>query len=453
MAEGAAGAGRTTRRRYLRAGGAAALCSVAGCVGASLSAPIAGDSPVGPYDVSVAHDPTAWRGYDPDWTAPTAPPAGGYTAETLVENLEIPWDLSFAPSGELFLSERTGRVLRLATDGVRTVAEPADAVDAAAIAPGSDARPWRVEGGEGGLLGVAAHPTYPEPPLVYAYYTAVSDDGRRNRVVAFDASRGADGGPWPIVDDIPADTFHNGGRLTFGPANHLWVTTGDADPGMEAVDRTRDPGSLAGKVLRVTPAGDPPADGRNAKRGDPRVYTYGHRNPQGIAWLPDGTPLIAEHGPGAGDEVNVLRAGGDYGWPAVRHGDGFGSYAGTRYVPPVASAPVWAPAGSVFYTGAELPDLRNRLLFGGLVSQRVVALTLSDGALGAGYDRYYAGEGFDDAYRAASTPLFADEFGRIRHLEQGPDGGLYALTSNRDGRAGKGFPTERDDRLLRIRPG
>jgi glucose/arabinose dehydrogenase len=454
-----------TRRQYLRrVGGPIALSTVAGCLGDAASrtaeggesvstdaAPNTDVGPVGPYDPSITHDVTTWSAYDPEWTPPTAPPPDDYEVEVLAENLEIPWDLSFAPSGKLFLTERVGRVRAYDDGELRTVAEPADLIAAGSVAPGSDDRPWMVDGGEGGLLGVAVHPTYPDPPLVYAYYTAETADGSRNRIVAFDGrAEGGDDGPWRIVDGIPAHTFHNGGRLAFGPANYLWVTTGDADPGIESPERTRDPASLAGSVLRVTPAGDPPSGGD--RRGDARIHTHGHRNPQGLAWLPDGTGLVAEHGPGGGDEVSVLRAGGDYGWPAIRAGDAFGSYPGTGYVPPVVSAPDWAPSGAVFYTGDELPGLRNRLLVAGLLSQRIVAITLSRDRPADGHDDRYAADWLDETYHAASTPLFDGAFGRVRTLEQGPDGGLYAITSNRDGRSDGDFPTARDDRLLRIRP-
>jgi glucose/arabinose dehydrogenase len=448
-----------TRRRYLEAvGGAFAVTSVAGCVGGAsedLDAEATADRTTEttgrttgataeyPYDVSVRHDGAT--GTDEGWEPPTAPP-GEYGAEVLAENLAIPWDLSVAPSGDLFLTERVGRIRSYDGSEWRTVVEPPDMIDTAALAPGTETRSWLIEGGEGGLLGVATHPTYPDPPLVYGYYTAETDEGRRNRVVAFDVTGDAE--PLGIVDGIPASAYHNGGRLAFGPSNYLWVTAGDADPRTENQSRTRDPASLAGTVLRVAPNGDP----AGSPGGDPRVYTYGHRNPQGIAWTPDGTTLVTEHGPGGGDEVSVLRKGSNYGWPDVRAGDGYGSYAAADHAAPVVSAPDWAPSGAVFYTGDELPGLQNRLLIGSLVGQQVVALTLTRGRLDDGHGRRHDETWLDDTYRAASAAILDDAFGRIRHLEQGPDGGLYALTSNRDGRAGEGFPTDRDDRLLRIRP-
>jgi len=449
---------RLPRRAYL-AGVAAAGASLAGCSSDATSGAgpdtgtgsPGGDTPEEPvqYDLSVPHDATAWDGYDPDWEPAVGPPGEGFEVEVLATDLEVPWDLSFAPTGDLFLTERTGRLLSVEGSTLRTVAEPEGTIDAEALPPGAEERPWVVEGGEGGLLGVAVHPAYPDPPVVYLYYTAETDEGKRNRVVAVDTER--DGRSQVIVGDIPADTFHNGGRIAFGPANYLWVTCGDGDPALDAPERVRDPSTLSGVVLRVRPDGSPAPDNPDVEGGDPRVFTYGHRNPQGLAWLPDATPLATEHGPGGGDEVNVLRGGGDYGWPVARDSGEFDAYAGTDYRPPVASAGSWAPSGACFYTGS-VADLAGRLLVGGLVSQQVVAVTLTPGELADGHDTYHDEEWLDGDYRAASDPLFTDEFGRVRHLEQGPDGALYAVTSNRDGRAKEGFPTDSDDRLLRVRP-
>jgi len=442
-------AGCTEERTAPAAGTTEATATGQGSTATEATGTETGGGP--PYDLSVPHDATEWAGYDPGWEPAVGAPGGGYDVDVVAERLEIPWDLAFAPTGELFVTERTGRLLSIDGSARRTVAEPGDAIDAEALPPGSDERSWVVEGGEGGLLGVAVHPAYPEPPVVYLYYTAEVDGDRRNRVVAVDASDGGGGRTWPIVDGIPAGTFHNGGRIGFGPANHLWITTGDGDPGLEAPERPRDPAALAGAVLRVRPDGRPAAGNPELPGGDPRVFSYGHRNPQGIAWLPDATPVAAEHGPGGGDEVNVLRPGGDYGWPVAREDGDFEAYADTDFRPPVASASGWAPAGACFYTGT-VEDLSGRLLVSGLVSQRVIAVTLTPDAPADGHATYHDEGWLDDSYRAASDPVLTDAFGRLRHLEQGPDGGLYALTSNRDGRAGEGFPTDRDDRLLRIRP-
>ncbi|SDJ79539.1 Glucose/arabinose dehydrogenase, beta-propeller fold [Halovenus aranensis] len=449
--------GRYTRRRLLTAAGALSLSTVAGCLSESddeSASPTETSADGIPYDTSVDHEIEQWDQYNTDWTAPeTAPQQGAYGIEVLAENLEIPWDIAFAPSGEVFLTERTGRILTVEQGEYETVTEPGAVIDAEALPPGSEEDSWYVEGGEGGLLGIAVHPNYPDVPLVYTYFTTETGDGRTNRVVAFDttADDPADGS-WVIVDDIPADAYHNGGRITFGPANYLWIAAGDGDPELDNPDAIADPGTLAGKILRVEPDGSAPAENPDIEGGDPRVYTYGHRNPQGLAWLPDGTPIITEHGPSGGDEVNVLRPGENYGWPEARNSDGFDSYAGTDYQPPVANAPSWAPSGCVFYTGEAVPSLQGRLLVGGLISQQVVAVTVTqDGSrLSADHESRHDADWMDSEYHAASTPLLPDELGRVRHVEQGPDGELYAVTSNRDGRAGDGFPTRHDDKLVRL---
>ncbi|NHN48241.1 PQQ-dependent sugar dehydrogenase [Halostella sp. JP-L12] len=439
---------RWSRRRFLALAGATGL---AGCVSAGSPGSDRTTAEQPNYDLSAPHDLASWDRYDPDWSSPTASPVeAAVETEVLVENLEIPWDLSFAPSGELFITERIGRIKVFDGDDVREVTRPADAIDAGSLDPGSDESSWWVEGGEGGTLGVAVHPAYPDPPVVYVYYTYEDGDERYNRVAYVDVSADdPEATETTIVDGIPADSYHNGGRLTFGPENYLWITTGDA--GEEPL--AADPESVAGAVLRVTPDGNP-APG-NPGVGDPRVYTYGHRNPQGVTFLPDGTPVVDEHGPGGNDEVNVLVPGHDYGWPDAREVD---EYPADGVHPPVANTgnATWAPSGSVFYTGDALPQWRNRLVIGALGGQHVNVVTLSqpDRDLPpADGGRRFDDEFYDDRYTATSHTTFEDELGRVRHVEQGPDDALYGVTCNRDGRAGDGFPTERDDVLVRFTPG
>ncbi|WP_323191570.1 PQQ-dependent sugar dehydrogenase [Halostella sp. PRR32] len=441
---------RLSRRRLLAVAGATAI---AGCSSSDTpSDETTTEEPQSPeYDVTVDHDVESWDGYDPEWESPTTSPVETeVSAEILVENLEIPWDLSFAPNGELFITERVGRIKTFADGEVQEVAEPADAIDGGSVEPGAEEGSWWVEGGEGGTLGVAAHPSYPDPPLVYAYYTYEEGDERYNKVAYFDVSaddpsRHAE----TIIDGIPADSYHNGGRITFGPENYLWVTCGDAGEKPLAQDRD----SLAGKVLRLKPDGDAAPD--NPNDGDPRVFSYGHRNPQGITFLPDATPVADEHGENAHDEVNVLTPGGNYGWPDIRE-------EGEEYLDPDVHPPVvntgnetWAPTGSVFYTGDGVSAWQNRLVLGTLAGQHVNVVTLSqpDRDLPpAENGRRFDDDFYDDSYTATSHKTFEDELGRVRHVEQGPDGALYGVTCNRDGRADGDFPTERDDVLVRFTP-
>jgi glucose/arabinose dehydrogenase len=402
------------------------------------------------YDTSLEHDETAWSGYDADWTAPTSSPEVGLDVEVLVENLEIPWDLAFAPNGDLFLTERTGRVLRYDEGDVVGVTEPNEAIDAGSVEPGSTDTSWFVDGGEGGTMGLAVHPNYPDVPLLYVYYTADTGDELVNRLAYYDISKDEPSSHSKTLLEAPAANIHDGGRIAFGPANYLWVTTGDT--GEEQL--AQDPNSLAGKVLRITPEGE--AAPGNDSPGDPRIFTMGHRNPQGIGWLPDATPIANEHGPGP-DEVQHLETGANYGWPDARRKE---QYAGTDYHRPLAShpidGPVWAPSGSVFYQGEAVSALTNRYLVGALAQQRMKVFTVTPpggtlpplGETGTRYDADW----LKDSYTLTSHDALAGKLGRVRHVEQGPNGALYAITSNRDGRASGEFPRERDDVLVRIRP-
>jgi glucose/arabinose dehydrogenase len=433
-----------SRRQFLAAAAAAGLAGCLSDVTGNDGTPT--DPPTSAYDPSV--EDGEWPRYDEDWEAPTDSPLDyEYETEVLVENLDIPWDLSFTGEDELFLTERTGTIRRFESGDVVDVVEPDEAIDAGSI-ENPDQQTWWVEGGEGGLLGVAAHPDYPEPPLVYAYYTYQENGTAKNKVSSFDASADDPGSTvTPIVEGMPGETYHDGGRIAFGPAGNLWITTGDAG----TASRSQNMESLGGKVLRVTASGDP-VDG-NPEGGDARVFSLGHRNPQTITWLPDATPVSAEHGQTAQDEVNLLSPGRNCGWPEVRTAD---EYPGSEYDRPVAhtGTNTWAPSGGVFYTGDSVPGLQNRLLLGGLWSQRINVVTLSpsDADLPpVGNGKRHDADWLDNDYVATSHHLFEDEFGRIRHVEQGPNGDLYFITCNRDGRAEGDFPKENGDRLIRVR--
>ncbi len=434
-----------TRRSFLATTG---LAAVAGCLGAPGGGTL-------PDSLDTGGHPTPAD--DPSWDVPNDSPRANLEVETLVENLDVPWDIAFTGTGDLFVTQRTGSLVRLDSGDVAEVTELPEAIDAGSVAPGSDENSWWVEGGEGGTLGVAAHPDYPDPSFVFVYYTTTADGGRTNRVVRYDVS--ADDPPAtaePVLEGIPANKWHNGGRIAFGPDDALWVTTGDAGQ----PELAQDTASLAGKILRITPDGKPVPDNPDLD-GDPRVFTYGHRNPQGLAWLPSDVPLATEHGPAGRDEVSVLYPGGNYGWPNVRGypvDDEFGAYAThDGVVPPVLNigdVESWAPTGGTFYTGGDVPAWRNRLVMGGLFSQAIWVVTLTP----PGYDTpptdgvayRYDAPWMDPNFAATAHRTLHDELGRVRHVAQSPDGDCYAITSNRDGRARGNFPRGKDDVLVRI---
>lgn len=438
-----------SRRRFLASVGAAGSIAVAGCFGLGTDDLEPVDSQ---YDLSVSHDIESWDRYDPEWEPPrNSPLEATYGTETVIENLEVGWDIEFADSGEVYISERVGRISRYSSGELEAVATPDDVIDHADSIADPENNDWWAGGSEGGLLGIALHPNYPEVPVLYAFYTyQAGEEDYRNRLVFYDLENGNE--ETVVIDDIPGHRIiHNGARLAFGPRNYLWVTTGDAN--VEGLPQ--DPGRLGGKVLRLNPDGTAPED--NPGLEDPRVYTYGHRNPQAVTWLPDGTPVVSEHGPQARDEVQILEAGGNYGWRNVRSGpddDAYESYPDhPDVVPPLVNTgpgTSWAPTGGVFYTGDAVPALQNRFISGGLISQRLNVVSIYDGDPPDIGGRRFDADWLYSEYDAVSHPLFEDELGRIRHAEQGPDGALYVVTSNRDGRATEQFPKANDDRLLRI---
>ena len=399
---------------------------------------------------------------EPDWRpADARPTEDDVDATTVVADLEIPWDLTFADD-DAFLTERDGGVRRFDAEELAETDEiPLGPDDGETILEGEDL-PDRASPGEGGTLGIAVHPNYPDASELFVYYT-IDDDGTENRVVRYDLETDE---LEAVLDGIPGATTHNGGRITFGPDGDLWVLTGDAeDPAL-----TQDPGSRAGAVLRVTPDGDPVSEPVDwGTDGDPRTYTLGHRNPQGIDFTPQGTPVLAEHGPAARDEVSILRPGGNYGWDLVRGGpddpeyDGYDEY--DEATPPVINTgpqTTWAPSGLAFYDDETIEAWTNHVFVAGLASNALYAVALRPG-VEEGDDSdsasdtddtgtRYADEWLDDRFEATAHTLFEGDFGRLRHIEPGPDGSLYLLTSNRDGRAGDEFPLEDDDRIVRLDP-
>ncbi len=338
--------------------------------------------------------------------------------DTVLTGLEVPWEVAFAPDGRLFLTERPGRV-RVVVAG-QLLAEPALTLPVAAV-------------GEGGLLGLALHPNFAETHWVYLYYTYSEGNQLWNRVVRYTEANGRLLEPQILIDRIPGASIHNGGRIAFGPDGKLYATTGDARNPFAAQDRE----SLSGKILRIQPDGSIPSD--NPFPGSP-VWSYGHRNPQGLAWSPDGRLYATEHGPtgdlglAAHDELNLIEPGRNYGWPFI-----VGTLVRQELpdaVPPLIESgnDTWAPSGATFVTAGRIPQWQGNLLFTGLRSQALWRVVLAP----------------DGRTVTQLEALYRGQFGRLRTVVEGPDGTLYLLTSNRDGR---GNPQRGDDRLLRLVPG
>ncbi|MDI3341672.1 MAG: PQQ-dependent sugar dehydrogenase [Sphaerobacter sp.] len=343
-------------------------------------------------------------------TEPPRPAQVAYAVETFVAGLEIPWELRFLPDGRIFVTERRGRVRviengQLRPEPVATIAEVAHA-------------------GEGGLLGMALDPDFANNHWLYLYYTYATGGGLANRVVRYTEAGNTLVDPVVILDGIPGAEIHDGGRIAFGPDGKLYITAGDASQ----EDLAQDLNSLAGKILRLNPDGSVPAD--NPFPGSP-IYSYGHRNPEGLAWQPGTNTLYAtEHGPAAHDEVNLIQPRANYGWPDMVGNEG----PQNGYTPPVIESgdATWAPAGATFVQGGTFPQWTGSLLFASLRGEALWWLNIPAGGNPPPLEAIISGD-----------------LGRLRNVVEGPDGYLYILTNNRDGR---GDPAPDDDRILRIVP-
>lgn len=318
---------------------------------------------------------------------------------TVAQNLETPWSLAFLPTNEILFTERNGSLKLISNNNITTIEKISDVL----------------EYGEGGLMGLALHPNFSKNKYLYVMYTYQGDgNNTKNRVVRYKLNNNSLSERTVIIDNIPGAIYHNGGRIKFGPDKFLYVTTGDSlEPSL-----AQNTNSLAGKILRVT-------DDGKAAPGNPLnnlVYSYGHRNPQGITWDSTGRLWETEHGrssPSGYDEVNIILSGRNYGWPEIQ-----GSESRSGMQSPLAQSgnETWAPGGAVFY--------KDSLFYTGLRGEALYELKIDNG-------------------NALITKHFLNEFGRIRDVILGPDNLLYITTSNRDGR---GNPSTGDDRIIKVDP-
>lgn len=339
----------------------------------------------------------------------TAPPENNQNSvATIATGLNIPWEIAFLPNGDLLVTERPGNLVRV----------------------GGNRQTHEIQGvrhiGEGGLLGLALDPSYQENNFIYLYLTTETNDGLSNRVERYQYAGDRLTDRQTIIDNIPGSQFHDGGRIAFGPDGLLYITTGDAGNPDLAQDRN----SLAGKILRISPDGTIPDDNPFSNQ----VFSLGHRNPQGLAWDHQERLWATEHGPSGtesgNDEVNLIVAGGNYGWPFFDR-----CFPEANQDSPIPE-PVnpkacsgddetWAPAGMAY-----LPSVES-LFFVGLRGE-----TLYQAKINANNQLTLTGH-------------FRSQWGRLRAAAYGPDGNLYIATSNRDGR---GDIKEGDDKIIRINP-
>lgn len=328
-------------------------------------------------------------------------PPASLDVDVAVPGLNRPWDLGFTPDGTLVFTERVGRISAFVGGQVRVLATPADVL----------------ANGEGGMLGLAIDPNFATNRRLYACFNSNASGGRDVRVVRWvvNADYTALTGRTDILTGLPSISTgrHSGCRPRFGPDGHLWIGTGDA----ATATNPQDPDSLGGKVLRITTSGAP-APGNPGPPLRPEIYTYGHRNVQGLAFSPRGRAFSVEHGSNCDDEVNLLQAGANYGWDPVNPNGNPGYFEGVPMTDtvkfPDAVEAVWssgcptiAPSGATFLTGTQWAGWSSGLAMAVLKDQHLHVIRF----------------GGDDVILAEAEAV--TDRGRLRSALQGPDGNLY----------------------------
>ena len=345
----------------------------------------------------------------------------GLSVSVLVSELDTPWDLVWGPDDHIWVTERPGRVVRIDPSS-------GDSTIVAYIAS--------IERGESGLMGMVFHPDFDRSPFVYFSLSYSEGDSISNALIRMEFDGTSLGREEILLSEISGAMFHDGSRLAMGPDGFIYMTTGDArqSQNAQAIE------SLSGKILRLDLDGHPASENPFVNE----VYSFGHRNPQGLVFHPvTGQLYITEHGPQDNDEVSIVVSGANYGWPSVRgfvDDDVDGESAFDRENPvtePIAAwTPTIAPAGADFYRTSgdnAIDGWDGNLLFVTLKGQSLVRLILSQ-----------------DGERVLRQQIIAKGvFGRLRDVLVGPDGAIYLATSNRDGR---GRPAADDDRILVVRP-
>jgi glucose/arabinose dehydrogenase len=355
----------------------------------------------------------------------------GVRVETFLDGLDVVWGLQFAPDKRLFLTEKPGRIRVVSPNGTL------------------DPIPWAVlpnvnaETRERGLFGVALHPRFSEQPWVYVMYTAQKGDQSVNRVSRFREVAGRGTGEEVLIDGLPSAGNHNGGRIRFGPDGMLYIGAGEA--GTRA--RAQDLNNPGGSVLRIAPDGKIPQD--NPFPSNP-IWAYGLRNPQGLAFRPaDGALFAGDHGPtgewqqpkiAAYDELNIIRKGGNYGWPLI-----IGAPGKPGFVDPIlAWIPSVPPGDLLFYNADLMPEFKGDLFLSTLWGEALLRIRFQDSGNPnrvTGIERWFNTRIWRVGEQEPSV------YGRLRGMTVGPDGAIYVGTSNRDTRR---QPLPGDDKVLRI---
>ena len=342
------------------------------------------------------------------WVSPSNPPPipepmteyGNEYVQVLATNLEKPWAIGFG-GDKIFVTEKTGQVRVI--DSGALLDEPLVTLRTADVFGG-------------GLLGIAIHPAFDDNHFIYVYYTYEKDGALWNKILRITELDNKLDSAKTIFDNIPGSAYNNGGIMKFGPDGKLYVGTGYIS---ESSHGPQDIQSLEGKILRLNDDGAIPDD--NPFSGSP-VFSFGHMNTKGLDWDNEGNLFAAEMGPSKNDEINLIQPGRNYGWPEQE------CAGNEEFVDPInCYDPAIEPGGIVFYYGDKI-ELENPLVLASLRASHLFNLEIDDGEV-------------------KSQISILSGMGRIRDVAVGPDGYLYLITSNTDG---KGFPDASDDKLLRI---
>ena len=342
------------------------------------------------------------------WVSPSNPPPipeptteySNESVQVLATNLEKPWAIGFG-GDKIFVTEKTGQVRVIESDVLLDD-------------PLATLRTANVFGG--GLLGIAVHPAFDNNHFIYVYYTYEKDGALWNKILRIKESNNKLDTAKTIFDNMPGSVYNNGGIMKFGPDGKLYVGTGSIS---ESSHGSQDIESLEGKILRLNDDGSIPND--NPFSNSP-VYSLGHMNPKGLGWDNEGKLFVTEMGPSKNDEINLVHSGGNYGWPDQE------CAGNEEFVDPIhCYDPAIEPGGIAFYYGDKI-NMENSLVLASLRASHLFNLDI------------------DDEEVKSQTSILSG-MGRIRDVAVGPDGYLYLITSNTDG---KGFPDASDDKLLRI---
>jgi len=332
-----------------------------------------------------------------------------YDIEVIAENLYVPWAIVENGEGKLYFTERSGAIRKI-EDG-KLIAQPLITLSTPFISRG-----------EGGLMGIALDPDFSQNHFIYVMHSYTEGGLNYNRIVRLVEENNSAFIDRILLDRIPGGLFHNGGRLKIGPDQKLYITTGDAGNPVLAQELT----SLAGKILRIELDGGIPED--NPFINSP-IYSFGHRDPQGLAWNPDNILYASEHGETAHDELNRIQPGANYGWPIVQ-GDKDSNEVRIQRPILQSGEETWAPSGIAF---VDQGPWKGKLLIAALRGVQLLAISLKN----------------DGTEVEKVESWLKEEYGRLREVVQARDGSIYLATSNKDGR---GYPDRTDDKIIRLIP-